>query len=52
MIANDQAELNNIFNRLANESNEAVVGDLNTMVDDSNSRMNEPINNRTMSTGA
>jgi len=35
-----------------NESNEAVVGDLNTMEDDSNTRLNEPIRNRTISTGA
>ena len=38
-----------------NESNEAVMGDQNTMEDDANPNnplLNEPINNRTMSTGA
>lgn len=38
--------------KLANESNEAVVGDLNTMEDDSNNHLNEAVNNHTMSTGA
>ena len=42
----------NFFERVINESNEAVVGDLNTMEDDSNNHLNEAINNRTMSTGA
>lgn len=42
----------NVFERVMNESNEAVVGDLNTMEDDSNNHLNEAINNRTMSTGA
>lgn len=41
-----------VFGRIINESNEAVVGDLNTMEDDSNNHLNEPVNNRTMSTGA
>jgi hypothetical protein len=35
-----------------NESNEAVMGDLNTMEDDSNEHLNERIHNRTISTGA
>lgn len=36
-----------------NESNEAVMGDQNTMEDDANNDLlNEPINNHTMSTGA
>jgi hypothetical protein len=39
-------------NTTINESNEAVVGDLNTMEDDSNNHLNEPIHNRTISTGA
>ena len=36
----DNNDLQFMLNQIANESNEAVVGDLITMVDDSHSRIN------------
>ena len=44
--------LGTAFEKLANDSIEAVVGDLNTMEDESHNHMLDAIDNRTMSTGA